>query len=345
MIVVSGYYGFANLGDEAILAVLCEDLEALGFSRREILVLSQNPADTESVHGVQALDRYNLAKIWRALSSARGFVSGGGSLLQDVTSRRSIPYYLGLAELAFLRKIPVIMYGQGIGPVQSAFFRRWISGVYRRSSAYSVRDRESARFLLKYGVPETKGRLAADPVFRRELILQETADAKKIVLNLRPYSGWQAQRSLWVELICSWQKRGFKVEFISLGPGDEELGRDLHGQLPDLKIQSTVSLSHIEQVFKGARLCVSMRLHGIIFAALHDVLPIGINYDPKVGAISAQLQVPCRELGDLASLTAGVKEALSGYDSHRSIYHRTLAELKDKALGNRAVLAQVLLQE
>lgn len=147
MIVVSGYYGFANLGDEAILAALCADLEVLGgFSRREILVLSHNPADTESVHGVRAIDRYNLRKVWQILGIARGFVSGGGSLLQDVTGPRSIPYYLGLAELALLRKIPVVMYGQGIGPVQSALFRRWVRRVYGRSSAYSVRDRHSADF-------------------------------------------------------------------------------------------------------------------------------------------------------------------------------------------------------
>ena len=87
MILVSGYYGFDNLGDEAILAALCQDLAALGVSRREIAVPSGNPAKTAALHGVTALGRFDLPGIWRALSSARCLISGGGSLLQDVTSR------------------------------------------------------------------------------------------------------------------------------------------------------------------------------------------------------------------------------------------------------------------
>ncbi len=345
MIVVSGYYGFANLGDEAILAALCADLEVLGFSRREILVLSHNPADTESVHGVRAIDRYNLRKVWQILGIARGFVSGGGSLLQDVTGPRSIPYYLGLAELALLRKIPVVMYGQGIGPVQSALFRRWVRRVYGRSSAYSVRDRHSADFLAAGDTMPAKGWLAADAVFGRELKRQDTAGVKKIVLNLRPYSGWQAQRRLWIELISRWQDGGFEIEFAALGPGDEMLGFELREQLPALNINSAVTLQNVEAVFKGVRLCISMRLHGMIFAALHDVLPIGLKYDPKVAAIGAQLQVPCWDPADLSSLTAGMEGALRDYEYHRSIYHKNLAELRQKALGNRAALARGLLGE
>lgn len=344
MIIVSGYYGFSNLGDEAILAVLCEDLEALGFSRGDILVLSQNPAETESMHAVQALERYNLAEIWRAFASARCLISGGGSLLQDVTSRRSIAYYLGLVELAFLRKTPVIMYGQGIGPVQNALFRRWVCRVYGRSCGYSVRDEKSAEFLAASGVSPTKGLLAADPVFRHELKVQDTAGAKKIVLNLRPYRGWQEQRALWIEQISRWQNAGYTVEFIPLGPGDGELALALRQQLPGLTINSDVSLLSMEKAFSGARLCVSMRLHGVIFAALHDVLPIGLNYDPKVGAIAAQLQVPYWELADLGSLAAKVEEMLNSHERYRLVYHRTLAQLREKALRNRAVLARVLLQ-
>lgn len=343
MIIVSGYYGFANLGDEAILAALCCDLEALGFSRREVFVLSQNPAETEKLHGVQTLQRYNLTGIWRALPSARGFISGGGSLLQDVTSRRSIPYYLGLVELAFLRNIPVIMYGQGIGPVHSSCFRRWICKSFFRCDAYTVRDEQSAEFLARCGVPPEKGFLAADPVFQREMKLQETEKAKKIVLNLRPYPHWNRQKNLWVELIRDWQRLGFEVEFIPLGPGDAELGETLREELEGFAIRPNISLATLADAFKGARLCVSMRLHGTIFAALHDVLPIALNYDPKVSAIGAQLQVPCWDLADLAFLTKGVEELLADYDRHRSTYHGALGRLREQALINRTVLARVLL--
>ena len=125
MILVSGYYGFDNLGDEAILSSLCADLAELGVSRRELVVPSGNPEKTAAEHGVSVLGRFDVRGIWRTLSSARCLISGGGSLLQDVTSRRSIAYYLSLVEMAQARKVPVIMYAQGLGPIRSRFFKAW----------------------------------------------------------------------------------------------------------------------------------------------------------------------------------------------------------------------------
>lgn len=344
MIVVSGYYGFANLGDEAILASLCDDIETLGFSRKEILVLSQNPVQTEKEHGVRALGRYNLPAIWRVLGSARALISGGGSLLQDVTSKRTIPYYLGVVEMAIMRRVPVVMYGQGLGPVQSAFYRKWIAKSFVRSAAYSVRDRESARFLAAYNVPEEKGMVTADPVFGRELRLQQERE-NRILLNLRPYQGWEAQRELWLELICSWQRLGYQVEFLPLGPGDRQLGEYLEGRLRHFAIQPDVSLANLVQPFQGARLCVSMRLHGVIFSALHDVLPLAVDYDPKVREVSGQLHVPCWDLEDLPSLTAGLEEIAANYEQHRLRYQKSLSKLREWAQGNQKVLARVLLRE
>lgn len=125
MILVSGYYGFGNLGDEAILAALCQDLVSLGISRRQIVVPSGNPQQTAAEHGVSVLGRCDLKGIWRVLSSARCMVSGGGSLLQDATSKRSLPYYLSLVELALLRRVPVVMYAQGLGPISSGPYKSW----------------------------------------------------------------------------------------------------------------------------------------------------------------------------------------------------------------------------
>ncbi len=342
MILVSGYYGFDNLGDEGILAVLCADLVSLGAKGEDIVVLSNDPIRTMDRLHVAALPRYDFSQIWRALGSARLMISGGGSLLQDVTSRRSIPYYLGLVELAQLRRVPVVMYGQGIGPVQSKVYRSWISRAFRRSQVCSVRDAGSLKLLLDWGVPAGKINLTADPVFQQEPITDFASKSSKILLNLRPYMDWERHQGLWSNQVALWQHQGFSVEFIPLGPGDLEMGHTLQHQNSELNVHPQLTLATLENTFSGATLCVSMRLHGLIFSALHDCQPIGLNYDPKVVAICQQLQLPFWELEELNGLNQGLQILLGRAEQHRSEYRGALANLRGTALKNRAMLAQVL---
>jgi polysaccharide pyruvyl transferase CsaB len=342
MILVSGYYGFDNLGDEAILATLCDDLASLGVPRQEIVVLSNNPLQTEKQLGVTAIPRYDLRQIWSRLGTARLFISGGGSLLQDVTSKRSIPYYLGSVELAFIRHVPVVMYGQGLGPVQSSLFRSWIARAFRGSVACSVRNAGSRQFLVDLNVSADKIELCADPVFQHRLVESGGAKSGRILLNLRPYQGWQMQQELWLDQVFSWQKQGFSVEFLPLGPGDLAMGHVLQERSSNLKVHQTITLETLGEVFSGARLFVSMRLHGLIFSALHDCQPIGLNYDPKVAAISQQLRIPYWELKDVRDLGLGIDQVLQSAEQHRLDYRLALEDLRYAALKNRAMLAQVL---
>lgn len=342
MILVSGYYGFDNLGDEAILAALCRDLEALGISRSQVVVPSGNPEKTAAVHGVTALPRYDLRGVWRALGSARFLVSGGGSLLQDVTSRRSLPYYLILAEMAFLRRVPVVMYAQGLGPIQSGIYRRWTARAYRRAAACTVRDEDSLRFLQELGVPREKVVLAADPVFGQRAVNQSGPRQRRLLLNLRPYRAWPEQEAIWAEHVRAWQQAGWSVEFLPLGPGDDELGEALRGSCPGLKIHPQPDLGSMEVVFQGAALCISMRLHGLVFSALQDCQPLGLNYDPKVAAICGQLQVPYVEVSGLADLPERMGQVLEEVEERRRSYRQALQELRRRTEHNRRALAQVL---
>lgn len=342
LILVSGYYGFDNLGDEAILGVLCADLRALGVKGEEIVVLSNQPQHTAQEFQVTAIHRNDLREIWRRLGRARLFISGGGSLLQDVTSRRSIPYYLGLVELAHMRKVPVVMYGQGLGPVQSRILRHWVGRSFKRSLACSVRDPGSLQFLAELGVPEETIELCADPVFQQVPVIDQQIRSRRVLLNLRPYSDWGSQEKLWADQVKLWQSKGYDIEFIPLGPGDEVLGRTLLKFCPGLKMHAQLKLESAGQVFSGAGLCISMRLHGLIISALQDCLPIGLNYDPKVRAICQQLQIPCLELGQLAELGSILDKVWQDGSEHRLKYRKALEGLRAGALKNRAMLARLL---
>jgi len=342
VILVSGYYGFDNLGDEAILSSLCADLAELGVSRRELVVPSGNPEKTAAEHGVSVLGRFDVRGIWRTLSSARCLISGGGSLLQDVTSRRSIAYYLSLVEMAQARKVPVIMYAQGLGPIRSRFFKAWTARTFRRAAACSVRDKDSLSFLAGLGVPEEQIVLGADPVFGRPFAERAEKPLHRLLLNLRPYASWTGQQELWVQHISRWRQEGWEVEFLPLGPGDAELGAFLQSRLLGLTVRPRPGLGEVEQVFHGAALCLSMRLHGVVFSALNDCQPVGINYDPKVASLCAQLQVPWIEVNHLGQLPELVGRVLEEGEQLRRDYRLALRELQQRAECNRRVLAQVL---
>lgn len=342
MILVSGYYGFGNLGDEAILAALCEDLARLGIERGKIVVLSADPAATKKEHGTLSLPRYSFFQIRRALGSARLFISGGGSLLQDITSKRSLPYYLGLAELAFYKKVPVAFYAHGLGPLASGPYRRWVAWAFARSAGFTVRDESSANFLRSLGVAVAPSCISADPVYKWGGRGSGAKQANTVLLNLRPYAGWPKERLLWLEFIQKMRAAGLRPEFIPLGPGDFEIGKSLQAGVADLPIQPILNLQNYREVFSRAKLSVSMRLHGVIFSAICGVLPIGLNYDPKVVAACRQLGIICCEPGSLADVKEAVAASWGEYGERRRALRKALAKLAALTSLNRQMLASAL---
>ncbi|AJY74540.1 polysaccharide pyruvyl transferase CsaB [Paenibacillus beijingensis] len=166
-IAISGYYGFRNSGDEAVLKSILLALEEEGREqgiRIEPVVLSSDPDWTSRMYGVEAAHRMRPAELLGAIRSCDGLISGGGSLLQDATGGMTIPYYTGVMKLAQLLGKPTFVYSQGVGPVNSRRMDPLIRHVMRRSAYVSVRDAESAQLLGRIGVPADRIEIVPDPV-------------------------------------------------------------------------------------------------------------------------------------------------------------------------------------
>lgn len=166
-IVLSGYYGFDNSGDEAVLQSILFALEAQGREQGiqiEPIVLSANPARTTEMYGVRAVPRMKPGAVISALRESNGLISGGGSLLQDATSSRTIPYYLAILKLAQWLGKPTFIYSQGIGPVSRRMFWPWIRSTMNKCAYISVRDEESADLLTQMGVKRDRIEVTPDPV-------------------------------------------------------------------------------------------------------------------------------------------------------------------------------------
>ena len=91
---ISGYYGFGNAGDEAILASMIQQFRQ-EIPDVEIIVLTENPDKTHKEHGVETIQRSNFWRIFKVMGQVDLFISGGGGLIQDTTGFNTVLFYLG----------------------------------------------------------------------------------------------------------------------------------------------------------------------------------------------------------------------------------------------------------
>lgn len=295
-VVISGYYGFGNLGDEAVLYSI---IGALRQNNPEIAitVLSNDPPSTARDYGVHAVDRWNMREVAGALRRANLLISGGGSLLQDVTGLQSLLYYLGVIWLARLLRRPVMYYAQGIGPVTTKAGRRLVGFTTGRVQAVTVRDEESLHDLQAMGV-QRPVQVTADPVLglRREdidmsvgtEILRQhdiTPGTGVVGVSVRPLPGspgWELELARACDRLA---RAGRTIVFVPMhSPADLSVSREVAaGMLEPHKIIGTkLTVPQMISLVGNLDLLLGMRLHALIFAAVCGVPPVGIAYDPKV---------------------------------------------------------------
>ena len=303
-IVISGYYGFNNIGDESILKAVVENLqERLG--RIQITVLSQNPENTREKFGVRAVNRMKLGAIIKAIFRSDLLISGGGSLLQDVTSKRSILYYLTVMWIALLFRKKVFIYSQGIGPVNLRLNRWLMVRTLKRVDYIVVRDEGSREFLTDCGIDEGKITVTADPVIRlkkvgletgRRILEEEDFEFQDERIDPTPKIGIAVKGRLkdkdFLEEVCQGIRElidKFDARIVLIPfyfsedmPIAEEIEKRFDGAVT--LIRKKCLTDEMLSVIGNMDLLVGVRLHSLIHAAIMDVPMIGISYDPKVNA-------------------------------------------------------------
>jgi len=270
-VLVSGYYGFGNLGDEALLAGMLTGLGTEG-----VTVLSQNPGVTRALHGVGAQHRLRGLT---ALPGHDALISGGGGLLQDKTSSRSLRYYLGVLTLAKRLGKRTIVYGQSVGPLSPDGERAVARAL--RGVPVAVRDRPSQELLARLGIPAELVADAALLLPKPGTGLTETALAKIAPVLLIPRGGYPKITAALVRLTNLLHSRGVPLAGLALQPGEDAAALAELPAVPRLVAPTPqAALALVAQ----SRYVVSARLHGLIFAARASVPFSGVAYDPKVAA-------------------------------------------------------------
>lgn len=189
-IVVSGYYGSKNAGDEAMLSAMLEVLSDLD-PKLHITVISADPEDTRKRHGVDAISWLGFPAIIKELRQADLLISGGGSLLQNVTSRRSLYYYMFIIMLAHFLGTKVMLYAQGIGPIIGRVAEMAMRFLGNHVDLITVRDEGSLKELARLGIHKTIIECTADPVLAIHPVGKEAGRASsRPTMRMGPSLYW-----------------------------------------------------------------------------------------------------------------------------------------------------------
>ncbi len=317
-IVISGYYGFGNLGDESLLDVIASSI-ASEYPGVKISALTKKPHSDSQRTGLKCASRFNMIAVFGMLSGAKLLISGGGSLLQDSTSKRSLRYYAGVIKFAKYLRCRVFIYANGIGPIKYKSNKRLTSMVVSSADAVSVRDEDSRAELISLGVPEEKITLSADPTSiikpaqreKTEEILRELGVyGKYFVVSVRPISvragsaaGAEAENEAIVARIADTcckinRDHGLTPILVPMQlSADLDICEKISERISGHGIQSAIykakSASKLMGILADAQFTLGMRLHIIIFASSVGCPVIGISYDPKVSSMMHRLGQRC----------------------------------------------------
>ncbi len=297
--VISGYYGFNNHGDDAVLKAIIDDLKQIKPDIK-IVVLSKRPKITKNEYDVDSVYRLNFFKISKIFKETNLLISGGGSLIQDLTSTQSLIYYLYIINCAKKNGARVMLYSNGIGPVRKSRNKKMAKRSLNNVDLITLRDFESSTVLKELDIIKPPVRITADAAFgiRKSGVQDAEEKLKQLGLEGKKYfcvavrswkylkEGFDAKIQDFCEYVTI--KHNCVPLFIPMQPiNDEDISKRIVANLKTggYYIGNNYSVNEVLGIMEGAEFVLGMRLHAIIYAAKMGTPIIGLVYDPKVRAM------------------------------------------------------------
>lgn len=365
LVLISGYYGFGNLGDEAILESIISAL-AKSVPKESIVVLSNDPEHHRKTYGVSAANRWKLASLVQLLPKTKLFISGGGGLFQDTNSPGSTIYYGGQIALARVFGAHPFIFAQGLGPLNSSTGRVATRAAAMLSNDITVRDKASFSMLEGWKV---KAELTADPVWTLEesalpeSVLHQVQTARSgsslvVGLSLRNSHNFsQARREILLSTMLETLPRDAALILLPLQAEQDlpQLEPFMKGWTDAGRKAVMLDVSPLERpsqwvsLMRQFDLVVAMRLHALIFALKEGVPAIGLTYDAKVEHVLRQFGQPIlilpkdQEDGELKSKWRDAASAgLQDLEKLSDLARNNAESAKKLACRNFQLLAKIL---
>jgi polysaccharide pyruvyl transferase CsaB len=344
-LLVAGYYGSGNAGDEAILDCLLTELRAQ-IPAIDPLVVSAEPAATEAEYQVRAVSKSDKPAVLAAVRDCDAVLLGGGGLLQDYwamdignffSTPAAHPSYAAYAALAALFDKPLFLYAVGVGPLSTAAGRRCTRMICDQARLLTVRDAESKELLEETGVEGSRVQVTADPAFRL------TAPAARLEMEspilgvgLRNWNMGVDSKAWESELAASLDSFLDGPGSILFLPFDHEDVAIATGMQSRLRLPERTAIfepagnpGRLAGAIAGCSVVLGMRYHSALFAIRHGIPVVGLVYDPKVRHLLAA--AGCEEYAiDIGAFRASDLAALIDRAGHNSEFASRLRPAADR---------------
>ena len=350
-VLICGSYGRGNGGDDAILHAIINEMHSID-PYVPITVLSRNPDETRSRYRVNAIHSFRIGKWYRLMGHTKLYINGGGNLIQDVTSSRSLWYYLYNIAAAKRRGNLVQMYGCGIGPIRKPSHRPQVKKFLNRYvDVITLREPDSLEELKRIGVTAPRIALTADPALTlspADKVLVDSgftaagigAEQRCFAISLRLWDGFGEKAALFGALAdYVYEKHGLLPVFFSMENKQDPRAAELaaaHCHVPHVLLSGSEDVSLTIGILARFEAVLSMRLHTLIFAASQGTPLIGVVYDPKVSAFLRYIgedRFVALEDAELPALCALADSAVQeAYDRESRV--RTVERLRSMEEGN-----------
>ena len=298
-VVICGAYGRGNAGDDAILEAILQEMRSIDPDM-PITVLTKDPKATRLTYRVRTAGRMDVGTWKKAMRHAGLYINGGGSLIQDVTSRRSLWFYLHNIQAAHKAGCKVQMYGCGIGPVLREQHRKLAASVLNASvDVITLREPDSLKELQSMGVTKPEILLTADPALTLPAASEDEIDSvllragipphgKYLCFALRNWKGFEDKAPLFAQAAkYAYETYGLTPVFAAVEKHLDPVAGRLAAaglDIPHYFLDDAGSAGTIIGALSRMQAVVSMRLHALIFAAGQGIPLAGVVYDPKVSA-------------------------------------------------------------
>ncbi len=314
-IIISGYYGLGNSGDEALLKSIINDLRNVDPDIT-ITALSGNAQLTKKLYGIKTINRFNLFSIIKEFFSAKLLISGGGTLIQDATSTKSLLYYLGIIKLAKKMGLKTMVYANGMGPLKEKNLER-VKKVLDEVDLITLRENVSLDELKRCNVSLDNVVVTADPAFNLEASGKARADEilskysvepedKLVAVSVRKCKDLPEDfESRMAHSLDELAEKGYIPVFIPMQKNaDLSISLDIATKMkhPSRVMDRDMTVSDMLAVIGRCDIVCGMRLHMLIFASVMNVPMVGIAYDPKIqGFMEYMNQTNYLEVKDFSS--------------------------------------------
>ena len=283
---ICGYYGFGNVGDDTLLRETIKRCrERFGGG---ICALTKSPRRDSYSFGVRCVGRSNIFSVWREFGKSERLIFGGGTLFQDRTSLRSLFYYCAVAEIAHIRGVRIELWANGLGEIKSKAGRAMLRRVLKNAAHIGLRDKHSFEYARSLGIPKSKLSLEDDLAYGvsgiasarvKALVSQEKKPRVLVAISGNSSPGVYAKIR---DEVKARKKRGGGVLIISMCPReDEKISESLAIECGARSV-SGLSGGEVLYLCEHAELCISTRLHLLIFADRTGCELMGAGNDPKI---------------------------------------------------------------